>query len=132
LNSSTIKRYKIRLKHNINILMRLIRLFCGLLEWSSWTKQYKTLKSVIEYSLSSNVLFFSFIRLASTFSCCNFVVKLVCDSIPSLSRGFCFRYYYYYYYYYCGPGSSVGIATDYGLDGPGIESGFVRVTIRVW
>ena len=21
--------------------------------------------------------------------------------------------------YYCGPGSSVGIATDYGLDGPG-------------
>ena len=28
-------------------------------------------------------------------------------------------YYYYYYYYYCGPGSSVDIATDYGLDGPG-------------
>jgi len=27
-------------------------------------------------------------------------------------------FYYYYYYYYCGPGSSVGIATDYGLDGP--------------
>jgi hypothetical protein len=24
--------------------------------------------------------------------------------------------------FYCGPGSSVGIATDYGLDGPGIES----------
>jgi len=23
--------------------------------------------------------------------------------------------------YYCGPGSSIGIATDYGLDGPGIE-----------
>ena len=23
---------------------------------------------------------------------------------------------------YCGPDSSVGIATDYGLDGPGIES----------
>jgi hypothetical protein len=22
----------------------------------------------------------------------------------------------------CGPGSSIGIATDYGLDGPGIES----------
>ena len=22
----------------------------------------------------------------------------------------------------CGPGSSVGIATEYGLDGPGIES----------
>jgi hypothetical protein len=22
----------------------------------------------------------------------------------------------------CGPGSSVGIATDYGLDGPGIKS----------
>ena len=24
--------------------------------------------------------------------------------------------------YTCGPGSSVSIATDYGLDGPGIES----------
>jgi hypothetical protein len=23
---------------------------------------------------------------------------------------------------FCGPGSSVGIATDYGLDGPGIDS----------
>ena len=26
----------------------------------------------------------------------------------------------------CGPGSSVGIATDYGLDGPGIESRWRR------
>jgi hypothetical protein len=26
----------------------------------------------------------------------------------------------------CGPGSSVGIATDYGLDGPGIESRWGR------
>ena len=26
------------------------------------------------------------------------------------------------YQYWCGPGSSVSIATDYGLDGPGIES----------
>ena len=25
--------------------------------------------------------------------------------------------------YYCGPGSSVGIATDYGLDGPGSNPG---------
>ena len=29
----------------------------------------------------------------------------------------------YYIYYICGPGSSVGIATDYGLDGPGSNSG---------
>ena len=35
-------------------------------------------------------------------------------------------YYYCYYYYFCGPGSSVGKATDYGLDGPGIESRWVR------
>ena len=28
--------------------------------------------------------------------------------------------------YYCGPGSSVGITTDYGLDGPGIESRWGR------
>jgi hypothetical protein len=27
---------------------------------------------------------------------------------------------------YCGPGSSVGIATYYGLDGPGIESRWGR------
>jgi hypothetical protein len=26
----------------------------------------------------------------------------------------------------CGPGSSVGVATDYGLDGPGIESWWGR------
>ena len=26
-----------------------------------------------------------------------------------------------YFYCACGPGSSVGIATGYGLDGPGIE-----------
>ena len=32
-------------------------------------------------------------------------------------------YYYYCYYYYCGPGSSVGIATDYGLDDPGSNPG---------
>jgi len=25
--------------------------------------------------------------------------------------------------YYCGPGSSVGIATNYGLDGPGTNPG---------
>jgi hypothetical protein len=28
-------------------------------------------------------------------------------------------YIYAYILYMCGPGSSVGIATDYGLDGPG-------------
>jgi len=27
------------------------------------------------------------------------------------------------YYYHCGPGSSVGIATDYGLDSPGSNPG---------
>ena len=32
------------------------------------------------------------------------------------------RYIYTYYIYKYGPGSSVGIATDYGLDSPGIES----------
>jgi len=30
--------------------------------------------------------------------------------------------YLYHDYLFCGPGSSVGIATGYGLDGPGIES----------
>jgi hypothetical protein len=32
----------------------------------------------------------------------------------------------YTIYYNFGPGSSVGIATDYGLDGPGIESRWGR------
>jgi hypothetical protein len=31
-----------------------------------------------------------------------------------------------FYLYRCGPGSSVGIATGYGLDGPGIESWWGR------
>ena len=31
--------------------------------------------------------------------------------------------YYYTYYSYGGLGSSVGIATDYGLDGPGSNPG---------
>ena len=30
----------------------------------------------------------------------------------------------------CGPGSSVGIATDYGLNGPGIEIGGARFSAR--
>jgi len=34
-----------------------------------------------------------------------------------------FLYCFLYAYYSCGPGSSVGIATDYGLDGPGSNPG---------
>ena len=34
------------------------------------------------------------------------------------------------YFSLCGPGSSVGIATDYGLDGPGIESRWARFSAR--
>jgi hypothetical protein len=30
------------------------------------------------------------------------------------------------FYIFCGPGNSVGIANDYGLDGPVIESGWVQ------
>jgi hypothetical protein len=29
----------------------------------------------------------------------------------------------YYYFWYRGPGSSIGIVTDYGLDGPGLNPG---------
>ena len=36
------------------------------------------------------------------------------------------RLIYITYSFVCGPGSSVGIATDYGLDGPGIESRWGR------
>jgi hypothetical protein len=37
-------------------------------------------------------------------------------------RGSSLLFNFSYYVSDCGPGSSVGIATDYGLDGPGIES----------
>ena len=37
---------------------------------------------------------------------------------------------YRYYLYVCGPGSSVGIATDYGLDGRGIESRWGEISAR--
>ena len=33
-----------------------------------------------------------------------------------------YYYYYYYYYFFRGRDSSVGIATRYGLEGPGIDS----------
>jgi hypothetical protein len=47
------------------------------------------------------------------------------------TRGFFFRKSVVYavmawYVLHCGPGSSVGIATDYGLDGGGIESRWGR------
>ena len=38
------------------------------------------------------------------------------------THGHVCKYYTYVHIHVCGPGSSVGIATDYGLDGPGIES----------
>jgi len=34
--------------------------------------------------------------------------------------------YYSVFISLCGPGSSVGIATDYGLDGPGSNTGWRR------
>ena len=47
--------------------------------------------------------------------------KLHCDRFFSLFSGF-----YLLVSFNCGPGSSVGIATDYGLDVPGIESRWRR------
>ena len=35
-------------------------------------------------------------------------------------------YYYYYFYFYCGPGSSVGIATELRAGRSGIESRWGR------
>ena len=35
----------------------------------------------------------------------------------------CLYIYRLYIYMICGPGTSVGIATDYGLDGPGSNPG---------
>ena len=53
-------------------------------------------------------------------------VSCNCASIVSLPDCSVSKYYYYYYYYYMGRDSSVGTATRYGLDGPGIESRWGR------
>ena len=57
---------------------------------------------------------------------CDFLVRLFrltgCSLPPPSVLEDLNQHYYYYYYYYGGPGSVVGIATAYGLDGPGIES----------
>ena len=50
-------------------------------------------------------------------------------TIPSAFRNN-YYYYYYYYYYYCGPGSSVGIATDYELDSSGSNPGGDEIFAR--
>jgi len=39
--------------------------------------------------------------------------------IGPLQRKVCIKHLLNYYCYYCGPGSSVGIATDDGLEGSG-------------
>jgi hypothetical protein len=43
-----------------------------------------------------------------------------------MSQEQCLLEYWWLSFYLCGPGSSVGIATGYGLDDPGIESRWVR------
>jgi hypothetical protein len=64
-------------------------------------------------------------------------MAVCCSSLISCFPGTSLRYclsdlrwlqrpYYYYCYYYGGPGSLVGIVTDYGLDGPGIQSRWGR------
>jgi hypothetical protein len=52
------------------------------------------------------------------------------DDVEHIHVYYYYYYYYYYHYYYylnaIGSGSSVGIATGYRLDGPGIESPWGR------
>ena len=48
-------------------------------------------------------------------------IKMKLNITPSDTTIFLF--YYFYYWLLCGPGSSVGIATDYWLDGPGSNPG---------
>jgi len=47
-------------------------------------------------------------------------------NVSQLVKKFPTYYYYYYYlltYLLCGPSSSVGVVSDYGLDGPGSNPG---------
>jgi hypothetical protein len=67
----------------------------------------------------------SFHLLSCTYTLIMLLLSLVTGVTLSVLMKFGF-YYYYYYYYYWGQNSSVGIATSYGLDGPGIESRWVR------
>ena len=65
------------------------------------------------------------IRLAPELPARNYCAKSrnVSDSHKSNSTTPNAEYIYIYIYIYSGPGSSVGIATDYGLDGPGSNPG---------
>ena len=49
-------------------------------------------------------------------------------SVYSKCRGYSYQPFYFTHDYYTirGPGSSVGIATGYGMNGPGIESRWGR------
>ena len=49
-------------------------------------------------------------------------------SVYSKCRGYSYQPFYFTHDYYTirGPGSSVGIATGYGMNGPGIESQWER------
>jgi hypothetical protein len=58
-------------------------------------------------SFGSNILILKAMRIVSTEK---YGLLMIIKLNPSLT------------YLVCGPGSSVRIATDYGMDGPGIES----------
>ena len=46
---------------------------------------------------------------------------------PNRFIDYFFLNFYMHTVHFCGPGSSVGIATDYGLDGPGFESQWCEI-----
>jgi hypothetical protein len=54
--------------------------------------------------------------------CCNPGFRTEKSGVAESTLNIKNPYFNYYYRYIMGPGSPVGIATGYGLDGPGIES----------
>jgi len=71
-------------------------------------------KNTQKYSMASSVPTFKEFTVIKQISVCICVCVCVCV---------CACIYIYIYIRYCGPGSSGGIATDYGLDGPGSNPG---------
>jgi hypothetical protein len=69
---------------------------------------------VIPFSICNSSFFLTFPPLTYT---------LVSSVLILSSSHFLF---WFAYYSHCGPGSSVGIANDYGLDGPGIDARWGR------
>ena len=55
------------------------------------------------------------------------ITRMTCTILMKITRLIQQGFFSWYVLSLCGPGSSVGIATDYGLDGPGSNPGVDKI-----